>query len=93
MQTPREITAPPLPDHTATRQMKDAAVNTKTEPISHGQNRALQMGECTGVAGLAVLLVFLHDQHSLIIKEHLLCECLATSTSGTEIFKMLKHVF
>ena len=47
------------------------------------------MDEYTGVARSAASFVFFQDQHQLIIKEDLLlCGCLATDTSGAEIFSV-----
>ena len=47
------------------------------------------MDEYTGVARSAALFVFVQGQHQLIIKEDLLLYgCLATDTSGAEIFSI-----
>ena len=85
--------AVPFSNDTVTRPIKDLAANINTELISGLQNCTfvLQMEESTDVTGIAVLLVFVRHQHQLIIQEDLLWECLATNTSGAEIFKVLHN--
>jgi len=85
--------AVPFSNDTVTRPIKDLAANINTELISGLQNCTfvLQMEESTDVTGIAVLLVFVRHQHQLIIEEDLLWECLATNTSGAEIFKVLHN--
>ena len=83
----------PLSNSSVSRRVDDMGMYLKSEVCSRLQQVdffCLQLDESTDVAGLAVLLAFVHYVYDGDIQEDLfLCKTLPTATTGEEIFKIL----
>lgn len=86
----------PLSNDTISRRIGELAENVKATLISRIKSTkfSLQMDESTDVAGLAILMVFVRYPYLDSFQEDLLlCKPLPTTTSGTEIFKLVDTFF
>ncbi|GBN87939.1 Zinc finger BED domain-containing protein 5 [Araneus ventricosus] len=86
----------PLSNDTISRRIGDLAENVKSTLISRIKSTkfSLQMDESTDVAGLAILMVIVRYPYLDSFHEDLLiCKPLPTTTTGTEIFKLLDEFF
>ncbi|GBN69178.1 Zinc finger BED domain-containing protein 5 [Araneus ventricosus] len=86
----------PLSNDTISRRIGDLAENVKSTLISRIKSTkfSLQMNESTDVAGLAILMVIVRYPYlDSFLEDLLICKPLSTTTTGTEIFKLLDEFF
>jgi len=92
----KHLSTIPLLNNTVARRIAGLATNVEKTLISIIKYRkfALQMDESTEIAGLAILMVFVHYKNIRSFEENLLfCRPLLSNTTGVQIFGFLDGFF